>query len=49
MFSLIIKHYESGTRRFFRQTANGIRRINGDVFDMLVGSSDCRGVSVKEA
>jgi len=50
MFTLIIKHYpETGTRRFFKAIDDKISRINGSIFDMLVGDPKCEGVRTKEA
>lgn len=48
-FRLVIKHYETGARRFFQATSAGTRRISGIVFDRLVGDPLCQGVVSKEA
>ena len=48
-FKLVIKHYKSGARRFFREDPTGTRRISGSAFDVLVEAPLCRGVAVKEA
>jgi hypothetical protein len=42
---LVIKHYRSGTRRFFTRMGLEERRISGENFDVLISS--CLGVSVE--